>query len=155
MSMEITVFSDVGLDSIAAWQRAIDAHDFALVLDTQATFESMRGFLPATARGKVTGFECFHDNAQELANSYDDPALRRDWKHALSFRWGGSFDECLAAWMAATAYATATKGVVFDTQESKVFSPEGALAVVREIERERPAYELMLRDAINRFKAGT
>lgn len=154
MSMEITVFSDVALESIAAWQRAMDAYGFALVLDTQATFESMRGFLPATAGVKITGFECFHDAAREIGED-DDPALLRGWKHALSFRWGGSFDECLAAWMAATAYATATKGVVFDTQESKVFSPEGALAVIREIERERPAYELMLRDVINRVKAGT
>jgi hypothetical protein len=154
MSMEITVVSDISLDSIAAWQQAIDTRGFDLALDEQATFQSLRGFLPATVGGKVTGFECFHDVAQELAKSYDDRALRRDWKRALSFR-GGGFDECLTAWMAATAYATATKGVVFDQQEGKLLRPQDALAATRMIEKERPAYEQMMRDVLNQLNLGT
>ena len=56
--------------------------------------------------------------------------------------------------MAATAYATATKGVVFDPQEGKLLPPQDALAATRMIEKERPAYEQMMRDVLNKLNLG-
>jgi hypothetical protein len=145
MSMEVTVLSTFPLDSIVDWQAAIDGSGFALRLDTRTAIAAMNGFLPARLDSKPTGFECYHDDASELAKAYSGAGLQADWTHALSFRWGGNFDEGLAAWMAATAYAAATRGVVFDPQESKVYDPSEALQATREFERSRPLFEDVLR----------
>ena len=66
MSMEIHVFSDRKLASIAQWQQAVDAEGFALRLSTEGSFEALRGFLPAQWSDRQAGFECFHDRAAEL-----------------------------------------------------------------------------------------
>jgi len=47
----------------------------------------------------------------------------------------GDDDELRASFMAATAYARATGGVVFDTESGEVMSPDRAAEVTREIER--------------------
>ena len=47
--------------------------------------------------------------------------------------------------MAATAYAKATNGVVFDDEQGKFYSAEDARTVVNDVEREMPEMEAMLR----------
>jgi hypothetical protein len=51
-----------------------------------------------------------------------------------------------AVWMAATAYANATNGVVFDEEQGKIYSAADAQTVVSSVEREMPEMEAMLRD---------
>jgi hypothetical protein len=53
--------------------------------------------------------------------------------------------------MAATAYARATGGVVFDPQESKMFTPQQAFEVTRDLEKDRPMYERAMRDLAARL----
>jgi len=62
MSMEVHVFSDTRLPSIAAWQQAIDAEGFDLKLDPEVELATASGFLPAKLRGKKSGFEIYHDD---------------------------------------------------------------------------------------------
>lgn len=52
--------------------------------------------------------------------------------------------------MAATAYAAATNGVVFDEEAGAIRSVIEARNMVGEIERELPEMEAMLRGLINR-----
>ena len=74
-----------------------------------------------------------------------------DWKYVLAFRWRGDFNELRAAWIAGSAYAQATDGIVFDDQEGKVRSPAEAREVAR-VEYEAPdpdvhsAVDQVLRD---------
>ena len=67
------------------------------------------------------------------------------WEHVLAFRWGGNLNQVPAVWMAATAYAQATNGVVFDEEQRKICSPAGAKTVVADVEREMPQMEALLR----------
>lgn len=76
---------------------------------------------------------------------YEKVNFVRDWKCLLAIPWIHGFDGLTAAWMAATAYARATSGVVFDPQEGKVFDPAEALKVIEDMERTRPAAEAALR----------
>jgi hypothetical protein len=69
-------------------------------------------------------------------------AFGHAWKYALAFRFGGKPGELESAWMAATAYARATAGVVFDTEENRIFQPDEAVQLIRRIESNRPKIDV-------------
>jgi hypothetical protein len=131
MSMEIHVFSHRALDSMTAWQEAIKAQDFALEFEKAPPLSSLRGFLPARSGGRPTGFECCHEDAAELRLAYHDIDFGRAWTCALSLRWGASLLQCVAAWMAAAAYADATGGLVFDPDAGELLTAQQAIERAR------------------------
>lgn len=137
MAMELWVLSDKQIDSIAEWQTAIDAEGFPLILSSERQLEEIGGFLPAHLRGEPTGFECSHWSAAEFMREMSTIDFGRAWKYVLAFRWRGNFNELRAAWIAGSAYARATDGVVFDDQEGKIRNALEALDIAR-IEYEAP-----------------
>ena len=148
MSMELHVFSDRQLGSIAEWQLAIDTEGFPLQLAAEVDLASAEGLVPAILDGRQTGFECFHDDAAEALDNLNKKYFDRRWRFALGLRWLGSrMDEFYAAWMAATAYARATEGVVFDYEESRVFQPQEAVELIRSFESNRSRIDV---DAMNK-----
>jgi hypothetical protein len=146
MAMELFVLSDAMLNSTADWQAAIDGEGYPLRLPGDKLIESLKGFLPALLRDTKTGFECSLWPADDLIREMPGTEFGHDWKYALAFRWGGNLNQVPAVWMAATAYAKATNGVVFDEVQGKIYSPVDAQAVVNVVERELPEMEAMLRD---------
>lgn len=136
MSMEICVLSDKQLQSISEWQGAIDAEDFPLRLSNEKAFTEINGFLPVWLREQRTGFECYHVEPNEIIDTYNEINFGHDWKHVLVFVWGGDFAEMQAAWMAATAYARVTGGIVFDNQAGVLLTPTQSLQELRKIERD-------------------
>jgi hypothetical protein len=130
MSMEICVFSDTSLGSIADWQKAVDAEGFALRLSKEGSLAELNGFLPATLHDQRTGVECYQVDPREMTDTYDNIQFGREWKHALVLVWGGDFAEMQVAWMAATAYARATSGIVFDPQASQLLTASQAFEMV-------------------------
>jgi hypothetical protein len=134
MSLEFSVLSDRRLGSTAEWQQAIDAEGFPLRLDPACVLAEASGFFPAHFGEKLTGFECYHDDAAEMIASYPDIDFGRPWAHALGLRIIGDENELRAAFMAATAYARATGGVVWDGESGEVMSPDRAAEVTREID---------------------
>ncbi len=146
MSMEIWVFSDRQLNSIAEWQAAIDAEGYPLQLSTDAIFAKLRGFLPMRLREQPSGCECYHDPADELIEAWSNVDFGHAWKYALGFRWGGNLSALQAAWMAATAYAAATSGIVIDDQESRIRTAVESRSEVDDIVRNIPKMEEFLRD---------
>jgi hypothetical protein len=137
MSMEVFVFSDRTLNSVAEWQAAIDAEGFPLQVANGTPFESLSGFLPMLLEGRNTGCECDHFDAGELMEDFADIEFGRRWRHALAFRFGGDMDACISAYMAGAAYARATEGCVLDGEEGRLLTPREAANVVRELLRFR------------------
>jgi hypothetical protein len=135
MSMEIYVLSDKRLASLAEWQEAIDAEGFGLELGAERSFDELRGHLPAQLGDERAGFECDHWDAADLMDTYPGLDYGRRWGHALAFRFGGDVHACLGAYMAATAYARATGGVVLACEELQLLMPQQALATARAIEQ--------------------
>jgi hypothetical protein len=135
MSMQISVLSDGRLNSITEWQKAIDAEGFPLQLVDSQIFVNIKGFLSVTLRDKKTGFECYHVDPRELFGTYDNIHFDHNWKYVLAFVWGGSFAEMQATWMAASAYAHATSGIVFDEQAGELLSATDALEIVQDMRR--------------------
>ena len=138
MSIEISVLSDRQLASTAEWQQAIEAEGFPLRLDPTMKLDEAGGFFPAHFGEKLTGFECYHDDATEMIESYPDIDFGHRWAHALGLRIGGDYDELRATFMAATAYARATGGAVWDSESGEVMSPDRAAEMTREIDRDTP-----------------
>ena len=135
MSIEIFVLSHAALSSLAEWQKAIDAEGADLKLSQEGTFEALNGFLPAGLRDVETGFECDHfDPATFIEESKEaQPELDWDggWTHVLAFRWGGDFKEAASAYLAASAYARATNGVIYDSEAGEIYTPEQAKPIAQ------------------------
>jgi hypothetical protein len=151
MSMELEILSDIQLKSLDEWQRSIDAIGFPLRLDPNIRVEDIGGFIPARLGETPTGFECYQDNANEIVQAIGISNVDRAWRFALGLRWKGDLNELQAAWMAAAAYARATKGILFDYEEGKVYQPSEAVAQVHRIERDVPHVEAILREIVTRF----
>jgi hypothetical protein len=138
MSMEVHILSNVRLASIAEWQNAVDSEGFDLKLDPEVQFHTASGFLPALLHGKQSGFECYHDDIREFVETYSDiPYFKSgpDWRYVLSFRWGSRAHEGVSVFMAATAYAKATGGVVYEPQEGRTLTLDEARHLVGEFEK--------------------
>jgi len=146
MAMELFVLSDKQLNSVEEWQAAIDGEGYPLRLDGNKPIEFLKGFLRAQLRDTKTGFECNVWPAREFMREMSGVNFGHEWKHVLAFRWGGNLSQVPAVWMAATAYAKATNGVVFDEEEGKIRSAVDAQTVVGDVEREMPEMEALLRD---------
>jgi hypothetical protein len=135
MSVEVCVFSDAQLNSLSEWQKAIDAEGFELRLADDGLVKDIDGFLPSILGDRRAGFECYNVESKEMIDTYKHIQFGREWKHALVLVWGGAFAEMQSAWMAATAYARATSGLVFDPQASQLLTAAQALQVVQDNER--------------------
>jgi hypothetical protein len=138
MSIEIYVLSDRCLQSIAEWQQAIVAEGFNLTLDTGRSFEALGGHLPAQRGDQQAGFECDHWDPADILDTYDTIDFGRRWSKALAFRFGGDELELWGAYAAAASYARATGGVVFDGESGEVLSPDQAVHMARNCERDLP-----------------
>jgi hypothetical protein len=151
MAMEFHVLSERRLNSIGEWQRAIDAENFQLQLLTNTQLGALSGFVPVRLEGKTCGFECYHGDAVEVMQVDSELDFGGSWTFALSFRIVGDFAELRSAWMAATAYAHATGGVVFDPQEDKLYDYNQARKAVRDIERDWPVMEAVVQATIRKI----
>jgi hypothetical protein len=150
MSMEICVLSDVRLSSVDEWQKAIDGEGFSLRLSYDKPLAQVGGFLPAYLNDKLTGFECRQRDLADITSAYPEIKFGRVWKCVLVFIWGGDFNEMQAAWMAATAYARATGGIIFDEEQGQLYDAAQAAQTVHEIVREIPNLKAMIRDLTRR-----
>lgn len=150
MSMEIYLFSDARLPSMEAWQAAIDADGFTLRLSATRPFAELNGALPVQLNERQTTFECDHFSASDLMAECDDIDFGHPWAYCLAFRWGADFYAAIAAYLAVAAYAGATGGVILNCEEGQLITPERAAEVARDIERDIPAMEEMLRKMAQR-----
>lgn len=149
MAMELFVLSDQQLPSVTEWQVAIDGEGYPLRLDGNKPIEALRGFLPARLRDVKTGFECNPWPAEEFMRDMPGVNFGHAWRYALAFRWGSNLSQVPAVWMAATAYAKATDGVVFDEEAGITRSAADARMVIDQIERQMPEMEALLRNLQN------
>jgi hypothetical protein len=76
----------------------------------------------------------------------------RRWKHALVLRWGSDPYAGAAAYLAGSAYAKATGGVLLDCEEGKIISAQRAAEIGFELERGIPMIEAALRKVMEQFR---
>ncbi len=154
MSMEIYVLSDRRLSSMDEWQQAIAKEGSDLRISADRPIETLKGHLPAWRKEERVGFECDHRDASRLMAEYPDVHFGRPWAHALAFSWGADLKACASAYMAATAYAAASEGIIFDCEELKIKTPKQARETVRKIEAELPMFEARMKEIVHDILTG-
>jgi hypothetical protein len=152
MSMELYIFSGRRLSSIRAWQRAIDVEGYPLQLFDRIPFVAQQGALPVKFRDKSTAFECDHWNAREYMAEFPDRDYGGRWQYALAFRWGADAYAGAAAYLAGSAYAKATGGVLLDCEEGKIISAKRAAEIGFDMERSIPMIEAAVRKVMEQFQ---
>jgi hypothetical protein len=150
--MEIYVLSDQRLDSIVAWQRAIERKGDPLRLGTETPFLELDGTLPVMLRQRQTFFECTHWNAGSLLADFPKVGFGHRWTYALAFRWGGNVESGIAVHLAAAAYAEATLGKILVCAEGKLVPPARAREIAAEFERNAPLMEELARRVAEQFR---
>jgi hypothetical protein len=78
MSMQICVFSDRILGSIAEWQQAIDAEGFSLRLSDDVAPSEVDGLLLGQLRDQPTDFEFHPRDAREMMGFYGPAKFDRE-----------------------------------------------------------------------------
>jgi hypothetical protein len=150
--MELYVFSNRRVTSIHMWQHAIDTERLPLRLSARIPFAALQGALPVEYRGRSTAFECDHWNASTLIAESPDMDFGRQWKYALAFRWGSDVYAGISAYLAGSAYAKATGGVLLDCEGGKIISAQRAAEIGFDLERGIPVIEAAVRKALEQFR---
>jgi hypothetical protein len=92
------------------WQQAIDRAGFDLKLDPLFEPRTNVGFVPCKLNGAEAGVEMYFDDSTEFMDAFGSLAGERDC--CISFRWGGSMQECACAMVASFALASEFDAVV-------------------------------------------
>lgn len=152
MSMEIYVLSDRRLESIDAWQQAVEAAGLPLQLSTATPFAELRGAWPVVLEQRETAFECDHCHARELMAEMPEVDFGRAWTCALAFRWGADVYAGASAFAAASAYATATDRVILDCEKAKLISAERAIEISRELAQSEALIKEAVRQVVEQYQ---
>ncbi len=136
MSMSCVVLSQRPLPTVGAWQRSLDELGFALRLGAgdDAAIASLRGHLPAIWKEREAGFECYPrgaDEAAEIAEENEDLGPGGPWACMIEIVYWGSAG-CAGAMMAATAYARAVDGLLYEDQAGIVVRGDDLVPFARQ-----------------------
>jgi hypothetical protein len=99
-----------GVPTRDQWQQAIDRAGFDLKLDPKFEPRKNVGFVPCKLNGAESGVEMYFDDSSEFMKAFSAIAAERDC--CISFRWGGSMQECACAMIASFALASEFDAVV-------------------------------------------
>jgi hypothetical protein len=151
MSMEMYVLSPRRLTSMDKWQESAEDLRFPIKFPEPLLIDEMRGFLPVYWKNRKTGFECDHWVVEDIQETYKAVKIDQRFTSAIAFRWGADFNELVAAWQAAAAYAVAADGIVFDCETGEIYSAARAVEIARDTEAALPQAELAMQQALNGF----
>ena len=146
MAMELFVFSDRRLETIAEWNAALSELGFDVVIEESRKVAELRGSQPTKLRGRDVWVEYDHFDPAEFFAEQDYVKKERDWKYLLAFRWGSDVYAHPAVFMAAAAYAKAIDGVVLDEWEPIFRRLEEVAEIARRADLDTPKVEAWLRE---------
>ncbi|MCW1841399.1 hypothetical protein [Prosthecomicrobium hirschii] len=115
-------------------QAILDKTGFELsLLEYPVKFEDHTGFLPMRRLGQRAGAEFYLGGAEDI-RQIDDWAkvgFDRNFDKVASLYFGGDPEWIASAYAFASAFASATGGVVIDSEEGILQNPEEALEAAR------------------------
>lgn len=131
MSMEIYLLSDQDVPSTQVWQKGIDALGFDVRFLDDKPLQAGDMRLGGEYLKIPVLMELSQSNLAELREMFPHVAFPEQVAHVRILRWSISFEGTIAAYQAAAAYVGLVKGMMIDSEEGKLKSPDGAIELGR------------------------
>jgi hypothetical protein len=135
MSVESFFFvRDAKLPSIPQWQAALERAGVGIVLEDVGDLRAHTGYLPATHRGHLSGFEWFYGPLAE--NFGGDPRQGLDGReHVISCVTHSDMRELVCGLVASSVVMKLADGVFLDEESGGLLEPDDALTQTLSLER--------------------
>jgi len=131
MSMEIYLLSDQEMPSTQAWQKAVDALGFDVRFLDDKPLQTKEARLRVEYLKTPVLMELSRSGLGELREVFPRVAFPEHVTHVHILRWSISFEGTIAAYQAAAAYVGLVKGLIIDSEEGKLRTPDGAIELAR------------------------
>ncbi|MBP1181845.1 hypothetical protein [Methylobacterium sp. PvR107] len=131
MSMEAYALCRRPLASVSEWQAGLDALGLDLQLRSDKIPPALSGHLPATRRGRESGFECSNISLSELRDFYPDIDFGGSWSCAYAFNFG-TISESIGALMAIAACVHVVRGLAYYPEDGRLLSADQAVQYARD-----------------------
>lgn len=131
MSMEIYLLTDATVPTTHAWQSAIDALGFDVRLLDDKSLQTKEVRLRAEYLKMPVLMEISRSSVAELRETFSRVAFPEHIAHVHILRWSISFEGTIAAYQAAAAYVGLVKGLMIDSEEGKLKTPDQTIELAR------------------------
>lgn len=131
MSMEIYLLSDQNMSSTQVWQKAVDVLGFDVRFLDDAPLQAEGVRLRVEYLNTPVLMELSRTGLAELRQVFSRVAFPEHITNILILRWSISFEGTVAAYQAAAAYVGLVKGLMIDSEEGKLRTPDSAIELAR------------------------
>jgi hypothetical protein len=153
MSMEIYLLTDAVVPTTQVWQEAIHALKFDARFVDERPLQAGEIRLRVECKGKPVLFEIERVSLARVRKTFPDVAFPDHVSHVHALYWSKTLEGGLAAYQAAAAYLGLVKGLMIDTEEGKLKTPDGAIELARKMSMEMPMLEAALADILAKIAA--
>jgi hypothetical protein len=153
MSMEIYLLTDATVPTTQAWQSAIDALGFDVRFVDEVSLEADEIRLRAECKGKPVLMELERVSLARVRDTFPDVAFPDHVSCVHALYWSKTLEGGLAGYQAAAAYLGLVKGLMIDTEEGKLKTPESAIELARKMTAEMPALEAAMAEILSKMAA--
>jgi hypothetical protein len=130
MTMEVYALCPRPLAGPSEWQAGLDALGFDLRLDTDSIPPASSGHLPATRRGRESGFECWDSPLSDLTETYPRIDFGGPWTCVYAFYFG-TISGSIGALMAVAACVHQVGGLAFYPEDGRLREADQAVQYAR------------------------
>lgn len=148
MSMEIYLLTDEAVPTTQAWQKGIDALRFDVRFVDDQALQANEVRLRVVCKDKPVLMELERTSLARLRKTFPDVAFPDGVACVHALYWNKTLEGGLAAYQAAAAYLGLVKGLMIDTEEGKLKTPDGAIELARKMTAEMPMLEAAMADIL-------
>lgn len=148
MSMEIYLLTDEAVPTTQAWQVGVDALAFDVRFVDKQSLQAGEVRLRAACKDKPVLMELERTSLARLRKTFPDVAFPDGVACVHALYWNKTLEGGLAAYQAAAAYLGLVKGLMIDTEEGKLKTPDGAIELARKMTAEMPMLEAAMADIL-------
>lgn len=129
--MEIYLLTHEAVRTTQAWQKGIDALGFGVRFMDEQSLQVDEIRLRAECKGKPVLMEIEKTGLAKVRAALPDVAFPEHVSCVHALYWSKTLEGGLAAYEAAAAYLGLVKGLMIDTEEGKLRTPDGAIELAR------------------------
>lgn len=153
MSMEIYLLTDEAVPSTQAWQAAIDALGFDVRFVDERPLQTKDIRLRVECKGKPVLMELEESSLAGVRDTFPEVAFPDHVTCVHVLYWSKTLEGGLAAYQAAAAYLGLVKGLMIDTEEGKLKTPDSAIDLARNMSAEMPVLESAMAEILAKIVA--